>query len=1468
MTPPRFDRAWLRRFDSTTQRELESLAEEGDSPLLQEALLGLGRRLENEGRTDLAAGIYSELLGMEAAPGNSSEFSARAQNRLNAILGRGDVLPRAEFLARSLAQQATDPAALAAMGMAGAAFRLTRVAVLSRLALSPTAGFLTRGWGARLVAGGAGFLAEAPTFTASSRAANALLGREQDWSTEALGREFAGGALTLLGLKCFGGLSALGVQRWGRGAGISAAALRGLLPQAGLLTGIVLSHRLEESLGLREAHDGATRMTDAFATLLQFQAGGRLAEEGFGEAWSARSRALELQSEGLARSMDATEIPEGLAVPALAVGDRSGAFSHQVFAMMGRSGGGRGRRNEAMPGQLGLPFETGVATSRPEIPEDLPLDLRLAREAPRFDTEGLRRSLERLAAAPLNFSPRQRLSWLREQGLAASIPILGEISRDGSLESAAALEGLQSLAETHRGAVLAELRQNLRQTQVMTIASTLDALIAIEATEVLDDLRGMSAGPSPIVALAERARIELGDPEMVAPLRERASTWQASALDRISALESLGRLGHEDEAAAELSSFFRFNSRQAYFRAGLALTRLRREAAIPNPAQMIATATAQERTELASAFWETLRPQQAVELWRLVLAHGEVRARQATLRSLGQRGVVELLPELIQLSSDLYPETRREALRARIAMAQSRGDTAALEELLAYVDPASIERTEGTQIAAARALRRLGTHATAIERLESYLASSFGTHRLQAAEALLDSAPHSQATQALTQLLRDPQPELRHQAFRVWSRHFDSNSGLATNRSPRATAGLGLLLALGTGAGFILDPAQAHAATTALHAGGSGGLGSLLGILGLGVLAVVGAGRGEGNTGANRGSTPPDPTLLGWFENPSDSEETFFIANPPPEATMLIGRSTAKQQNVFPSLLRNISRAHMDLRVREGRVEVRLHDGAQGLRINGYNLAPFQWYQMRDRDVVEFVAEGGQDLLALQASENHPGEFETILHRLGRKPVEPADHPSLFVFRLPRPPRTPIPPRPRRNLIEQLGRLFTGNKEKEEEAVPAQEPARDSKPVLAFHDGDEVLRDLHRFSEQLNNPFAMLEFSLRHTEWRDPSDERGRAARNDVLKSLLTIHRHLCGRSEQIVPLTTPSDGVARPSLRSLRLPHWDGILRQRLDTYRRALEQLQQRSGPSVLVDAARRELSGIEDRLNRLYEIVRLFRRSFQDPEELAQFDAIESAYRGLRAEVRSEGQRVRSDTRGLDVTVRQQQRTFWAEEFAVPGRPSRAVLNMRILLGEIPTVHGLPVAGSLYRTLAGSTIYDGNRSVRLYFDGSSGEILGFEDGTAETQRLLRIHRDQGRRVEEALLAIDAQSTGRIATVTVLGEVRDSIRESLVELNGLRVLPPQVVHGATGFQGDPSLQMYRVNLVPDFDAPVEQWYRVAGLVRSARPNWSLLTLEPNTPELGNDGVQLWIPNLEVLELSPGDPVTAHVESQDISQP
>lgn len=286
------------------------LAGEGDAQLFFEGLWGLGRELENRDRLPQAATVYGVLseaarATAAASPVESaawlSALEARARERLRTMRGEGSTGARFEFLSRRLAAQATDPAMILGMTAAGMTFRLARVAALSRLAAAPTVSLLTRGWMPGALAYASGMFAESLAFTAGVRGGNALLGRPQDWTFDAVGREWAAGALTLVGLRATGALARGAVRGLGPGEGLTLSLTRAVLPQAGMLGGILLSHRLEARLGLRPRLADGTELTDALATLLHFYVGGRLAQGLMGPGWMRLERGLDLQAEALAR---------------------------------------------------------------------------------------------------------------------------------------------------------------------------------------------------------------------------------------------------------------------------------------------------------------------------------------------------------------------------------------------------------------------------------------------------------------------------------------------------------------------------------------------------------------------------------------------------------------------------------------------------------------------------------------------------------------------------------------------------------------------------------------------------------------------------------------------------------------------------------------------------------------------------------------------------------------------------------------------------------------------------------------------------------------------------------------------------------------------------------------------------------------------------------------------------------------
>ncbi|MFO1463776.1 MAG: hypothetical protein U1F66_08350 [bacterium] len=337
------------QFNPAERAELADLSRETDPELYAEAVLNFAGRQEAAGKLAEAATIYSELLRSDAlASVPRSGLHGRAQGRLDAILGRGTFGLGAEFALRHLARQVSDPAALLAMGVAGAVFRATRLATLARLSTATEAGFLTRGFGARGVASFLGFAAEAPAFTLTGRLASQALGREQDWSGISLGRDLASSYLFLGGLKLASWAGTATTRRLA-GEGLLSESGRLFLQQGALLGGITLGHRLEEGLGLRASRGGKAALMDSLACLLQFQMAARLSA-----GWAAWERALDLRAMSLENGDSSSggglvgPIPVGLR-PAYAAAAYSDSRPRvpNLFMMSASSEDGGGARSES-----------------------------------------------------------------------------------------------------------------------------------------------------------------------------------------------------------------------------------------------------------------------------------------------------------------------------------------------------------------------------------------------------------------------------------------------------------------------------------------------------------------------------------------------------------------------------------------------------------------------------------------------------------------------------------------------------------------------------------------------------------------------------------------------------------------------------------------------------------------------------------------------------------------------------------------------------------------------------------------------------------------------------------------------------------------------------------------------------------------------------------------------------------------
>ena len=295
--------------------EMLSLAEEGDPQLFAEGLFAWARRQEVADRLELAGGVYAAFAARDSAgaymlAGSSEALRIQAAQRIDAILGRGALGPRAEFLLRRFAREASNPVMIAGMATGSLVFSTTRTALLSRFLASPSRSVL----GARLASSSLAFLAEVPAFWVTTKGLQeAIAPGSQRWDLATNARELAGLGLTLGALKLSGLASGALSRRlasgpnpmqWGAGERLG----HGLLQQGGTLAGIMLGHRLEESVGLRPHLDGATNLIDSLGMLLQFHVGGRLSQAALGPRFQAYTHELENR----ARWLEGLEIRQPL----------------------------------------------------------------------------------------------------------------------------------------------------------------------------------------------------------------------------------------------------------------------------------------------------------------------------------------------------------------------------------------------------------------------------------------------------------------------------------------------------------------------------------------------------------------------------------------------------------------------------------------------------------------------------------------------------------------------------------------------------------------------------------------------------------------------------------------------------------------------------------------------------------------------------------------------------------------------------------------------------------------------------------------------------------------------------------------------------------------------------------------------------------------------------------------------------
>ncbi len=344
---PPFDK----KFSPENLAELSSLAAEKTPEMFFAGLLSFGQRLQDQGKVDLAAEVYSAIVGagLVSAPGHGGgrmdaprpsndlpaggrtqgpplQVANLAQKRLNAILGKGSFGPRAEVLLGNFAGAASDYRMIVPMIAGSAVYNLARTAALARFTASAGRAWYQTGMGARLSSGLVGFAFEVPTFSLSSRSLMHFSGEAVSWDSGAVGKDLLGATLTLGALKLFGyvgnraflkthGFSEFGVPtRLNSWAKFSQVAY----PQAAMFGGMLAAHKLEEGIGLRPHVDGATTVMDTLASLLSLGIGSHLGNQLLGPRFAGFHREL-----GTRASLQSKRDSTPNMVPILAVGPRT-----------------------------------------------------------------------------------------------------------------------------------------------------------------------------------------------------------------------------------------------------------------------------------------------------------------------------------------------------------------------------------------------------------------------------------------------------------------------------------------------------------------------------------------------------------------------------------------------------------------------------------------------------------------------------------------------------------------------------------------------------------------------------------------------------------------------------------------------------------------------------------------------------------------------------------------------------------------------------------------------------------------------------------------------------------------------------------------------------------------------------------------------------------------------------------------
>ncbi len=248
------------RLSNQQKIEFDSLIKEKDPELFREGALVFGGRLEDGGKLDLAAVLYSAI---------------GARQRFDALAGRGSPGLRAEFLLKRFTETATDYRMIVPMLAGTMVGSMAKTAIGVRLAGGTRAAWWSRGMVAKLSSGMGAYLLEVPVFAGSAHLLNG--GNRGTFSTQLPSAFLTLGALKLSGL----------------------AAPKGFLRHAAPFAGLMGAHQLEEYWGLRAKVDGATTVVDTLGAVLSLGIGANLGHRLLGRNIHSSQYDLEARRVGL-----------------------------------------------------------------------------------------------------------------------------------------------------------------------------------------------------------------------------------------------------------------------------------------------------------------------------------------------------------------------------------------------------------------------------------------------------------------------------------------------------------------------------------------------------------------------------------------------------------------------------------------------------------------------------------------------------------------------------------------------------------------------------------------------------------------------------------------------------------------------------------------------------------------------------------------------------------------------------------------------------------------------------------------------------------------------------------------------------------------------------------------------------------------------------------------------------------------